>query len=906
MAKRNTTSRSKKRHPRPKKVRVTRSKPPTSDLIKEQFKQKILLISTDITKKIQVSRSTFLQVKSLVEEKVVAVQKFFILITKTTRSSFSKTHKQALKAWQSQLKVSKKTLSTAVSQLRVPKFSLPALPQLPIMTARTKNIKKTIFRAPLSKRWLGLWKKFRRTLKKTSKRWQKQLKKKPSQLLKKSQLTLQKTNTLVQTLADQLLSILKKTAWIISYPFVQVVKIYPVKAIVALLSTFLILGGSYALYDFVFRDLPTATELITHRPIVSTKIFDRHGELLFSIYKDENRTPVPLSEIPTNFVNATIAIEDQNYWHHFGFDVKGIIRAVIANFEGKKVQGGSTITQQLVKNTLLNSEQSLQRKIRELLVAVTIEGNFSKTEILEMYFNEIPYGGSTYGAEEAAQRFFGKHARELTLAESAFLAGLPAAPTAYSPFGPTPELAYARQAEVLRRMVEDKYITEEEAAAARHQVLQFRTDSIDIKAPHFVMYVRQLLSEQYGDQLLTQGGLEVTTTLDLRIQTLAEESVRKELSKLQRLRVGNGAALVTNPKTGEILAMVGSKDYFDFDRDGQVNVTLRPRQPGSSIKPLTYALAFERGDSPATTIDDSPISYHIPGSPPYAPKNYDGKFHGKVSLREALASSYNIPAVKLLAKLGINNVIDKAEQMGITTWTDRQRYGLSLTLGGGEVLMTDMAKLYGTFANQGKTVDINPLLQVATYNGTILYRNTCALDLGSCPGQQTLDPKVALQITNILSDNVARSPAFGPRSVLYIPGQEVAVKTGTTNNLKDNWTDGYTSDYVVITWVGNNDGSSMSYVASGITGASPIWNSIMSGLLDSENPHHFTIPAGLVKVKVCAATGTLPCTGCPAVREELFVAGSEPKNACNPSWFTALPKASPDPNRDKILTGTSL
>ncbi|MEN8253761.1 MAG: PBP1A family penicillin-binding protein, partial [Patescibacteria group bacterium] len=601
------------------------------------------------------------------------------------------------------------------------------------------------------------------------------------------------------------------------------------QAVISIIFSIFILGSSYFIYDFVFKDLPTTEDLLEHKPIVSTKIVDRNGVLLYNIYKDENRTLVPLDEISPYLIQATIAIEDKNFYNHIGFDLKGIIRAFIANQNGesKSIQGGSTITQQLVKNTLLSRERTIKRKIREILVAITVDGSFSKDQILEMYLNEVAFGGSTYGIEEASRRYFGKHASELSLAESAMLAGLPQAPSLYSPFGSHPERAYTRQAQVLTRMVEDNYITEEQAVQARKEVLKFKNDVIDIKAPHFVMYVRELLAEKYGDELMSHGGLIVKTSLDYNLQQESEKIIRDELESLARLRVSNGSGLITNPKTGEVLSMVGSKNYFDFEHDGQVNVSLRPRQPGSSIKPITYALALERGKTPSSIIDDSPVTYQIAGSKPYSPNNYDGRFHGKVPLRTALASSYNIPAVKLLAEVGINNMIDKAQEMGISTWDDRSRFGLSLTLGGGEIKMIDMNKVYGSFANMGYSVDINPILEVSTYDGEILYKNTCALEKVACPKKKTLDEKVAAQINSILSDNAARTPAFGPRSIIYIPEAEVAVKTGTTNSLRDNWTIGYTSDRVVSVWVGNNDNTPMSYIASGITGASPIWNDLM-------------------------------------------------------------------------------
>jgi len=658
------------------------------------------------------------------------------------------------------------------------------------------------------------------------------------------------------------------------------------QVIFSLILSISILYGSYLIYDQIFKDLPSASALVQRPQKVTTKILDRNGKLLYSIYKDENRSLIPLSQIPKQMIDATIAIEDQSFYRHHGFSVKGIFRAVIANIKGQSIQGGSTITQQLVKNTLLSPEKTITRKIKEMILSILVDATYSKDEILEMYFNEIPYGGSIYGVQEASQKFFGKNAADLNLAESAILAGLPQSPSVYSPYGANPDLATMRQHEVLRRMIEDGYITDKQAQEAENTKVVYKQDVTDIQAPHFVMYIKNMLAEKYGENILTQGGLEVKTTLDLDLQHLSEQAVTSELAKLQRMNVTNGAALVTNPQTGEILAMVGSKDYFDFAHDGQVNVTIRPRQPGSSIKPLTYATAFETQKlTPSSVIIDAPVSYQTVGSPIYSPVNYDGKYHGNVTVREALGSSYNIPAVKTLALVGISNVIDKGESMGITTWADRKRFGLSLTLGGGEVLMTDMAKVYGTFANYGYTVDLNPILEVKDYKGNVLYQNTCVLDQTKCQRSFNLDPRVAYQITDILSDNKARTPAFGPSSVLFIPNQQVAVKTGTTNSLRDNWTIGYTTNRLVATWVGNNNNTPMSYVASGITGASPIWNTIIRSLLNDDQPHFFPQPTGLLKIKICKTAGTLPCKECPQIVEEYFIPGTEPKNACNQETF---------------------
>lgn len=659
------------------------------------------------------------------------------------------------------------------------------------------------------------------------------------------------------------------------------------------------------LYSFILRDLPSPRELITRKQIVTTKIYDRNGEVLYKIYKDENRTLVPLSSIPLPLKQATLAIEDKDFYRHNGFSFAGIARAIRANIERKKIQGGSTITQQLVKNTLLTPEKTLRRKMREIVLSMMVEATLNKDEILEMYFNEVSYGGSVYGAEEASRRYFNKSVRELTLAESAYLAGLPQAPTAYSPFGPTPEYGFMRQHQVLQRMVEDRYITEEQAQYAREEKITFQPDLNNIKAPHFVMYVRDLLAKEYGEEVVAQGGLEVVTSLDYSIQSLAQQSIEKELQRLQRLNVSNAAALVTNPQTGEILAMVGSKDYFDVKHDGQVNVTIRPRQPGSSIKPLTYATAFERGMTPASMIEDAPITYKMIGSPPYSPRNYDGNYHGKVTIRTALANSYNIPAVKTLATVGVSTVVQQGRKMGITTWGDEEasRFGLSLTLGGGEILMTDMATLYGTFPNEGITVPLSPIISVKNYKGETLYANPCIHQTTPCHGTRTLDPRVSYQITDILSDTIARAPAFGMNSVLTIPKQQVAVKTGTTNSLRDNWTFGYISNRVIGAWVGNNDNTPMSHIASGITGASPIWNAIMRGLLDEHEPHRFASPSGLLKLRTCAVTGTLSCKACPLQKDEYFIPGTEPKQACTDEMFIPKDDQQNGEKRDGILEG---
>jgi len=656
------------------------------------------------------------------------------------------------------------------------------------------------------------------------------------------------------------------------------------KLILLVLIAFILFTFSFLL--FTLKTLPNPNQLVTRQPILTTKIYDRNGNLLYKIYRKENRTLVKLQELPLHLIQATVAVEDAEFYSHHGFSPKGIIRAALRNLKGDKLYGGSTITQQLVKNTLLSPERTVTRKIKEIILAVLVETKFSKDEILQMYLNEVGYGGAAYGVEEAAQMYFGKSAKNLTLAEAALLAGLPASPTSFSPFGAYPGKAKERQLLVLQRMRQEGFISEEEEKRAAAEELHFASPKTDIKAPHFVMYVKDLLVQKYGERMVEEGGLEVKTTLDLEIQEFAQKVVSEEIKKLRSLKINNGAALVTKPATGEILAMVGSQDYFNLQNDGNVNVTLRPRQPGSAIKPIMYSLALENGFTPATIIPDTPITYKIPGQPPYSPKNYDNRFHGNVPLRVALASSYNVPAVKVLAALGVEKMITRGREMGITTWEEPNRFGLSLTLGGGEVKMVDLAVAYGVLANMGKRVDLNPILEVKDSKGNTLEKFAIRNSQFAI-----FSPEVAYILTDILSDNTARAPAFSTHSWLNIPEHpSVAVKTGTTQNLRDNWTVGYTPDFLVAVWVGNNDNRPMSYVASGITGASPIWNKITSYLLKNLPDKKFPRPPSIVEVKICVPTGSLPCEGCPLVREEIFIKGTEPKTHC---FFSSPPTPSP-------------
>jgi 1A family penicillin-binding protein len=660
-----------------------------------------------------------------------------------------------------------------------------------------------------------------------------------------------------------------------------------------LLPLFIFIFLTFTFYFYILKGLPSPKELDAREPQVSTKIYDRNGNLLYKIYKDQNRSIVPLTQIPIHVRLATLAAEDAEFYSHPGFSIKGIFRAVIQDLQTGSIQGGSTITQQLVKNTLLTPEKTITRKIKELILSVGVEANYTKDQILEMYLNEVSYGGTAYGIESASESYFGKNVGSIDLAEAALLAGLPKSPTAYSPFGPNPELALERQKEILHLMQVNKFITVEQEQAAGNEKITFIANKTEMKAPHFVMYIRQLLVDKYGEDMVEKGGLEVTTSLDLPIQETAEQIVQTEVEKLQGLRVGNGAALVVNPQTGEILAMVGSKNYFDITKDGNVNVTTSLRQPGSSIKVVNYAYALENGYTPATIIDDSKITYVTAGTTPYSPVNYDGQFKGPIPLRSALAQSRNIPAVKVLASYGVAKMITQGQKMGITTWTDLSDYGLSLTLGGGAVTALDLSKVYATIANYGKRPEFLPILSVKDYRGRVLEKNNPVTT-------DMVDPRVAFILTDILKDNNARAPEFGFNSYLVIKNHpEVAVKTGTSNDLRDNWTAGYNQNYLVVTWVGNNDNSPMSRIASGVTGASPIWNKIMSAILANTPSIDWKVPDGVSKVNICSITATLPCNNCPT-KQEWFLDEKRPVKYCTPDQIEKIIKPTPIPG-DKIL-----
>jgi 1A family penicillin-binding protein len=652
--------------------------------------------------------------------------------------------------------------------------------------------------------------------------------------------------------------------------------------ILTLLGAGIVVGGLFLFLVFAWfaRDLPAPGKL-TQVNDSATIFYDRDGKVLFELYKDKNRLPVKGDEIPDLMKKATISIEDKDFYKHKGISESGLIRALLVSpLTGGGVQGGSTITQQLIKLVLLDSERTASRKIKEMILAIEIERRYSKDEILELYLNEIPYGGTMYGVGSAAKGYFGKSPSDLTLVEMAFLAGLPQLPSQYSPFIGAKDAWKYRTTAVLRRMREEGYITKKEEleALTKMNSLKFSTPKLSINAPHFVFYVQDLIEREYGVKLSGKG-LRVYTTLSLEVQKIAEQIVKDEIEKLKGYQVGNGAAVVLDSKTGEVLAMVGSYD-FNNDKYGKFNAALGLRQPGSTIKPITYATAFEKGYTPSTVVMDVQTTFPNQGSQEYKPVNYDGKFRGPTQLRFALGNSYNIPAVKVLALVGVKDFLRKAESMGLKTFAPTQqninRFGLAITLGGGESTLLDMTGAFSVLARGGKSNDVLPIKEVKDRRGFTVYkpkRNS---------SQQVITSQASFLISHILSDNVARTDAFGPSSYLNIPGKTVAVKTGTTNDKRDNWTIGYTNDVTVGVWVGNNDNSPMNpRIASGITGASPIWSNIMKKLLTDKKLKYsdgiMKQPSGIKALIVDAYLGGLPKDGYPT-RSEYFVDGTEPKD----------------------------
>lgn len=655
------------------------------------------------------------------------------------------------------------------------------------------------------------------------------------------------------------------------------------------LSTTLLFFSLIALIVLTFfafiifaKDLPSPNKLSARDASLSTKILDRNGKLLYDIYGDSNRALVKWDQLPPYVKQATISIEDKNFYKHSGFSITGILRSVFNLFLFRQIEGGgSTITQQVVKNTLLSPEQTLTRKIKEFILSIQVERKYTKDEILQIYLNEVPYGGTASGIEAAAQTYFSKEAKDLTLTEAIILAGLPQRPSYYSPYGTNPKAYVARADDVARRMREDGNITRDQETKVDQEIpnVHFTPNDKGIRAPHFVFWVKDQLVERYGDKLVEQGGLKVTTSLDLDLQDKAQQIVTDEIGKLNDLHVGNGAAVVEDPKNGDILAMVGSKDYFAKDYDGQVNVTNALRQPGSSLKPFTYATGFKAGYTPATVLMDTPTEFPGGvGQPPYKPVNYDGKFRGPRQVRFDLGNSLNIPAVKMLALVGVKNMLRTAFDSGIKTLepTDDnlKRFGLAVTLGGGEVRLIDLTSGYSTFANRGKHMEPVAILKVQDKSGKVLE------EVKDRTSKQVLSEEISFLISHILSDNNARSEEFGANSLLNISGKTVAVKTGTTDDKRDNWAVGYTPSVVVGVWVGNNDNTPMNQkIASGVTGATPIWNKIMQTALSGKGSEGFSKPDNVNAIEVDSLGGGLPCREMPK-RSEYFIRGTEPTKDC--------------------------
>ena len=610
-----------------------------------------------------------------------------------------------------------------------------------------------------------------------------------------------------------------------------------IKFLGALFLLFLIVGS--CVFWWFSRDLPSPNKLLEREIAQSTKIYDRKGEtILYEIHGDQKRTLVNLDQIPDYVKEATIAIEDKDFYNHGAFSLWAMFRTAVTNVLFHRRAGGSTLTQQFVKNALLTSEKTYTRKIKELILAYRIEKKFSKDEILQMYLNEIPYGSNAYGVEAASQRYFGKSISQVNLAEAAILAALPQAPTRYSPYGPNKETLIARQRYILDLMAEQGYISKEEAAEAKDFPLQFKPlqENGNIIAPHFVMEIKGQLAEKYGEKILEQGGLKIYSTIDIEKQKIAEEAVTTQAEKnAKNFGASNAALFSMDAKSGDILAMVGSRDYFNDEIDGQVNLTLRPRQPGSSFKPIVYATAFMKGYTPRTVLFDVITNFSLDPDNPYEPHNYNGQEYGPVTMKKALAGSLNIPAVKTLYLAGLDDVLAVAKNLGYSTLNDKSRFGLSLVLGGGEVKLAEHVAAYSAFARDGEMVKPRYILKVEDKDGKILEEI-------ESEHVKVLEPQIAREINDILSDNEERAYIFGAKNHLTLNDRPAAVKTGTTNDYKDAWTIGYTPSIITGVWVGNNDNKSMSKGADGSVVAAPIWQNYMNRILTGTPVETFKKP----------------------------------------------------------------
>ncbi|MBI1975122.1 MAG: transglycosylase domain-containing protein [Parcubacteria group bacterium] len=638
---------------------------------------------------------------------------------------------------------------------------------------------------------------------------------------------------------------------------------------------FVVIGVGMAL-----KDLPDASSLQGRVIKQSTKIFDRTGEvLLYEIHGGERRTVLPFDEIPDIAKKATLVAEDANFYSHPAFDARAIARAIFHNIvsRGSSIQGGSTITQQLVKNSLLKPERTLKRKIKELVLAVKLEQLYSKDEILGLYLNQIPYGANAYGIEAASQTFFTKSARDLSLSEATLLAALPKAPSYFSPYGNHTDELRDRQLWILERMVRLGYISPEEGMRARETAIRFARQAYGIRAPHFVMYVRELLAEKYGEEMIESGGLKVITALDWKLQEIAEEAIQQgaEINKTA-WQASNAALVAIDPKTGQILSMVGSRDYFELENEGNVNVTTRVRQPGSAFKPFAYLTAFRKGYTPETVMFDVPTEFNPncspEGTPPpgveedvcYHPSNYDEKFRGPVTMRQALAQSLNVPSVQVLYFAGLKDTLETARSFGITTLKEPpEYYGLPLVLGGGGVKLVELVGAFAAFSQEGTWRPQVSILRVEDALGKVLE------EFHDEPSQ-VFEPQYVRILNDVLSDDAARVPAFQPNGLLTLPGRQVAAKTGTSQDYRDAWTVGYTPSLAVGVWVGNNNNSPMIKGGAGVMAAAPIWNTfILKASL--ETPQESFVKPDTISVSKPILRGEyLPGGGGTGVHSTLF------------------------------------
>jgi 1A family penicillin-binding protein len=625
---------------------------------------------------------------------------------------------------------------------------------------------------------------------------------------------------------------------------------------IAFLSLLFIFFGLIAFWISTFK-MPDLSSFDTMKTNQSTKIYDRTGKiLLYDVHENSKKTTVPFEDISKDLKNATVAIEDAEFYQHGGIKISSIIRSIFANIlSGSFSQGGSTITQQVIKNSLLTSEKSISRKIKEWVLSIKLEKMMSKEQILSIYLNSNPYGGNIYGVEEASLLFFGKKADEISLAQAAYIAAIPKAPTYYSPYGQNKDKLDQRQKLVLSKMLENNFITKDEYDfAVAEKVTFLPQEKYGIRAPHFVEFIKQYLADKYGESAMQTNGYKVITTLNYDLQAKTEAIANKYgLSNEKNFTAKNVAAVIIDPKTGQILSMVGSRDYFDKNIEGNFNVTLAHRQPGSTFKPFVYATAFEKGYTPDTVLFDLPTEFQSTCTPQgdpinpnaaisassacYKPENYDGQYLGPISLRNALAQSRNIPSIKVLYLAGIKDSLETARDMGIQSLSDANQYGLTLVLGGGEVSLLDMTSAYGTFANDGVRNKYTGILSVQDSNGNILEQY-------SASPQQVIPASIAETISDILSDNAAKIPAYGVNSPLFFPGRQVASKTGTTNDSRDAWTLGYTPEVVVGTWAGNNDNTPMVKQVAGMIVA-PMWHEIMANALASTTGETFSNPPAI-------------------------------------------------------------